>query len=147
MVVVPGRGWSFHRETSGNIGEFGLLGPFSAGQIIDRLEVFWSADAASVLTVAPVIGASSVANADSFVAGRPLIQRSEAVFLGVPTAQFDSSGVARGRIVIPVGLRVEQGATFIVCLVSGDTGGVTMQWFVGAFVLIVVADREGSPVA
>lgn len=115
MIVLPGRGFNVALNATGAGGTaFGVLGAFSAGDVIVRLYVAFTMLDAGVGVFAATLGGSSEASQAALDSGSSVVSRSGTVIGGVPALRFQVAAGLFGAFVVPVGFTVSSGSRFMV---------------------------------
>jgi len=132
--VGVGRGWSFADASINASRAFGLLGPFSRGDIIERLEVFVNTAGATELDFAASLGFSESATLEAFLAGASLVDRGTLHGSGRPAVVFANMPAGFSSFIVAIGRRVEVGAAFIVLMMESTVAATNTSWLVTVFV-------------
>ncbi len=134
-MLVPGRGWTVHETSVLDETVFLTLGPFSSGDVIDFVEVFWATGGVTTLFFSASLGSSVEPSQEALDAGIPIIQRSSNLQGRTPALFFDVLAADNGEWRVPVGIEVRFGVQFMTVAVRSSAVLVRSDWVVTAHVV------------
>jgi hypothetical protein len=131
-ILVPGRGSTCFLQGVPATTYFGVLGPFTDGAFLRRVELQVCADAAGAGQVGAVLGASDEATEVAYRAGKGLIDRSTVYGYGSPRISFHFSAGLSPPIVLYPGIEVQSGSRFCIVYFLSGAGPAVVQLIVTA---------------
>lgn len=146
MILVPGRGYSGVLTGVVNVAGFVLLGPFTRGQWIERMEVASRTNGSGTIESGAVVTESNTGSLDAWRAGAPVVTRSETLGDGQPVFSFGQGNNNMRRFTWAVGVRVREAPLYIVCraITSGASLKVDMLFTAFCLELLSVGSSNGS---
>jgi len=134
-AIVPGKGWAAYVGGTGMSYHYAVLGPLAEGDYLTRVTVTASASAAAILEISLSLGPTGEASAEALQNGMPLFARSTLAFGGVPAADMRLQASGNMFMWVPVGVRGEVGARYVIAGVYMLNGDVQYEVLLGASVL------------
>ncbi len=113
-IVLPVGGGNVRVSAPAGATAFGVVGPFSANDVLDVMSVSANSFGATVFLVGASLGQSPDATLDTLNAGVPLIQRSNSVIGRTPSFEIFTTRDEVMTIEIFAGLIVNVGSSFLV---------------------------------
>lgn len=146
MILVPGRGYTGVLTGVANTAGFTLLGPFTRGQWIERIEIATRTSATGVIQAGAVLTESNTASLDAWRAGAPVVTRSQTLGDGQPVFSYGQGTNNMKVIVWAVGVRVREAPLYVVCRAITSGGSVFVDISFSAFCveLLSLGPSNGS---
>jgi len=112
LLIPANSGTSVVTMTTGET-RFQVLGPIPADRWLDLIFVNLWVGAATGVSMAWTVSASPDAGQDAFTSGVPLITRSDAVLLGIPSVNLIFASTQSHNFTFAVGRRIATGPSFV----------------------------------
>lgn len=142
-VIVPGRGWSAAHQGTGASTAYAVLGPLAEGDYLARITVSAWATADAQLNLAFSLGPVDEASANALRNGVPLIARGVAMMDDIPTIDLFIQAFGSTWFWVPVGIKGEVGARYIVAGIAYRTAQAGYGVLIGASVLRFEREPRG----
>lgn len=125
MFLVPGRGYTGVLSGVVNAAEFTLLGPFTRGQWIYRIDVASRTNGSGTIEAGAVLTESNTASLDAWRSGAPVVTRSQTFGDGQPVFKYGQGNNNMRQFRWAVGVRVASAPLYVVC--RAITSGAQLQ--------------------